>query len=813
MHVSLNWLKQYLDLSANIDPKELGLKLTMSTVEVDSVKSSAENLDKIVVGQIKKISPHPNADRLKLVEVDSGDETVSVVCGGINLTEKMLVALALPGAKVLWHGEGELVELKPTAVRGAESFGMICASDEIGLGAEFPACEKSEILDLSTLDLMVGQPLGEQLKTGDVIFEIDNKSLTNRPDLWGHYGLAREVAAIYGVKFKELNLKKIKTNKEIKLKVKIANQALCPRYSAVAIDGIKVGESPTWLKERLTSIGQKPINNIVDITNYVMFELGQPLHAFSADKIVGHEIFVREAHDGEKIITLDKIERELIASDLVIADSDKAIALAGIMGAINSEVEKSTTTVIIESANFEPTCVRKTGQRLGLRTEASIRFEKSLDPNLVELALRRTVNLILETIPEARVASEVADEKNFKLNQDSLGLTWDFIDQRIGQSIEHKKITQTLIHLGFTVKENKIGLTIRIPSWRATKDISIKEDIIEEITRIFGYDNLTPSLPSSIMVYWPENKLRNLEREVKNILANACGANEVYNYSFTAKSFFEKIGFVETVGFTLLNPWSEDLCCLRRSLVPGLLNNIENNLRFFSELNIFETGKVFIDDESGELTRPDGEERLPGQELYCAGAVLKSKEEEPFYFAKGIVETVLLKLGMEFDWQITEEILLWGHPKQSLSLLVGAEEIGFAVSLNPRVSQALGFDKKIALWQINLSKLEKSYPALKRYTALPKFPAIELDLSLIINKDDQWKDIQGLIKAIEPRLIKSVKLLDVFKNDKMKLGSKSLTCRITYQSDERTLSMEEVNKIQETVISQLEKGVGAVVRR
>ncbi len=812
MHVSLNWLKQYLDLPQDIDPKELGLKLTMSTVEVDSVKGSGESLDKIVVGQIEKISNHPNADRLKLVEVSIGDETVSVVCGGINLTEKMLVALALPGARVRWHGEGELTQLKPTAVRGVESFGMICASDEIGLGADFPAGGESEILDLSTLDLMVGQPLGEQLKTGDVVFEIDNKSLTNRPDLWGHYGLAREVAVIYGLKLKELNLEKIKTNKEIKLKVKVVNQELCPRYSAVAINGIKVGESPVWLKDRLTAIGQKPINNIVDITNYVMFELGQPLHAFSAEKLIGNEIIVRTAQENEKITTIDGVERELSVNDLVIADPDKVVALAGIMGAINSEVANDTTTVIIESANFEGACVRKTGQRLGLRTEASMRFEKSLDPNLVELALQRAVNLILEIIPGAKVMSEVVDEKNFKLNQGPLELTWDFIDKRIGQKIERKKILQTLLDLGFVVKENKIGLTIRIPSWRATKDISIKEDIIEEITRIFGYDNLTPSLPQSAMVYWPENKLRDLEREVKNILAGTCGANEVYNYSFTAKSFFDKVGIKETDNFSLLNPWSEDLCYMRRSLVPGLLNNIENNLRFFSELNIFEIGKVFIDDETGELTRPGGEERLPSQELYCAGVVSRSKEES-FYFAKGMVETALAKLGIEFDWQITEEILLWGHPKQSLSLLVGDEEVGFVASLNPRVSQALGLAAKIALWQINLSKLEKSYPILKKYTALPKFPAIELDLSLIINEGDQWKDIQGLIKAIEPRLIRSVKLLDVFKNDKMKAGSKSLTCRIIYQSDERTLSMEEVNKIQAIVIEQLKKGIGATIRR
>jgi phenylalanyl-tRNA synthetase beta chain len=813
MFVSFNWLKQYIEGSDKIDPRDLGLKLTMSTVEVESVTSSAENLDRIVVGQVKKISPHPNADRLKLVVVNIGDEEVIVVCGGVNLKEKMLVALALPGAKVRWHGEGELIELKPTSVRGVESFGMICASDEIGLGAEFPVKEKSEILDLTDLNLQIGRSLGEQLKTGDVVFEIDNKSLTNRPDLWGHYGLAREVAAIYGLKLKELNLFKIKAGKGKRLKVKVANSHLCSRYSAVAIDGIKVDESPTWLKERLSSIGQKPINNIVDITNYVMFDLGQPLHAFSAKKIVGGEIIVRTAHDGEKLVTLDKLARELTTHDLVIADKEKAIALAGIMGALDSEVEIGTTSVIIESANFDATCVRKTGQRLGLRTEASMRFEKSLDPNLVELALQKTINLILEIIPGSRVVSEIIDEKDFRLNCGPLDPSWSFIDSRIGQKIERKKTIQTLQRLGFAVKDNKLGLAVRIPSWRATKDVSIKEDIIEEITRIFGYDNLTPSLPRSVMVCWEENKLRQLEREIKNILSGVSAASEVLNYSFVAKSFFKKIGCQEVDNFTLLNPWTEDLCYLRRSLLPGLLGNIETNLRFFNNLNIFEVGKVFIDDEAGELTEPNGEQRLPSQEVYAAGAISKPKGETTFYLAKGVVETILSKLGIEFDFQITTEILPFGHPKQSLSLLVAGEEIGFVASLNPRVGRALDLDAEIALWQINLSKLQNNYPVLKKFEALPKFPSVELDLSLIIGEEEQWKDIQGLIKAIEPRLIKSVKLLDVFKNDKMKAGNKSLTCRIVYQSDERTLNMEEVNKIQETVINQLEKGIGAVVRR
>ncbi|MBT5337825.1 phenylalanine--tRNA ligase subunit beta, partial [Candidatus Falkowbacteria bacterium] len=440
MQISLNWLKQHVEGLDKVDPQELGLKLTMATVEVESVENQAELLIKVVVGKIVKLEKHPDADRLQVAQVDIGNKKVKVVCGGSNLKQNMLVAMALSGAKVRWHGEGELVELKSTKVRGVESDGMICAGVEIGLDSLFPAKAKNEIVDLSVLKLQVGQPLADALGLNDVIFEIDNKSLTNRPDLWGHYGIAREVAAIVGSKLKPYKLDKFKKNKQIDLKVKIDDFAACPRYMAIALEGVKISESPDWLKKQLEAIGQKSINNIVDITNYVMYDLGQPLHAFSADKIVDNKIIVRKAIAREKITTLDGEARKLIEDDLLITDNEKPIALAGVMGNQNSEINTNTNVVIIESATFEPFTVRKTADRLDLRSEAAIRFEKNLDPNLAEIAINKAVNLIQEVIPEAKVVSNLIDESKFKLDQGPISLSWEFIDKRIGEKLEQKKI-------------------------------------------------------------------------------------------------------------------------------------------------------------------------------------------------------------------------------------------------------------------------------------------------------------------------------------------------------------------------------------
>ncbi|NQT50284.1 phenylalanine--tRNA ligase subunit beta [Candidatus Kuenenbacteria bacterium] len=801
MNISLNWLKQHIDGLDKIDPNELGLKLTMATVEVEEVRMQAESLDGVVVGEILEIKKHPDADKLSIAQVDVGEEKPRQIVFGqmveMKSGKKVPVALAptvLPGN----------LEIKQAKLRGELSQGMLCLDQELGLAQEGVSIQ---FFEQQTKN---GTPVVQVLNLDDVIYEVENKSLTNRPDLWGHYGMAREVVAIYDLKLKDYKLEKIKPQKLVDLKVSVEDSELCPRYLGVAIKGIKITESPDWLKQRLEAIGQKSINNIVDITNYIMYDLGQPLHAFSADKIKNDKIIVRRAVDGEKLITLDEEQRILTEDDLVIADSDKAVALAGIMGNVNSEIDDKTEVIIIESANFDATTIRKTSERLGLRSEASMRFEKSLDPNMAELAIKKAVNLILELIPAAEVVSEIVDAKDFKLDQGPLELTWDFIDRIIGQSIEPKKVIKILTGLGFDVKNKTQGIKVKIPTWRATKDVSIKEDIIEEITRIFGYDNLKPKMPAVNLEYQEENKLRNFERKIKDILSLSGASNEVYNSSFVSKKLLQKIG--QTIDhLELENPWNEDECLMRKSLVPNLLQNVVDNTRFYDQFSLFEIGKVFINDQQGELVKKDSEEHLPSQLLFGAGAV-HGQDPEVFYQTKGLLETLFAKLNIRISYKESCEVPVWCHPRQTLMIFIDKKEVGYVATLHPAVAKNLEIDKNTAVWEFNLNKIVDQYLQVKKFVPLPKFPAVELDLSIIVAEEKQWKDIRGIVKTVDQRLIQRVQLLDVFKNDKIEVGKKSVTFRITYQANDCTLEMADVNKLQEKVVEQLKNGVGAEIR-
>lgn len=808
MNISFNWLKEYVDLSG-ITLRQLADRLTMSTVEVESVKEVGASLDNVVLGQVEKIQKHPNADKLRLAVVDIGGKKIKVVCGGRNLHENMRVAVALPGAKVRWHGQSGLVVLEPAEIRGVKSEGMICSADEIGLENIFPHA-LGDIMDLSGVSGENGSALAQALELDDAIIEIDNKSLTNRPDLWGHYGMAREMSAIFDRKLKEYKLGVLKQEKKIKIAVKIDEPSLCLKYLAVALDSVKVGPSPEWLKKRLLSIGQKPINNLVDISNYVMFDLGQPLHIFDADKISNGKIIVRRAVDGEKIFLLDSVERRLVADDLVIADSDKAIALAGVMGAANSEVSALTKSIIIEAANFSAVGIRKTANRLALRTEAAIRFEKSLDPLLAEVALRKAVNVIIRTIPGAKAVSPIIEDGKFKADFPVINLTWDFINKKIGQRIDEKKAVEILKGLGFGAARARNGIKVKVPSWRATKDISIPEDIIEEISRVFGYGNIKAIMPPVALAAPEENNLRRLEREIKKILVYAAGANEVSNYSFLDRNWLRKLGLSEK-GILLENPVAEGFDLLRASLIPNLFKNIDDNSRFFREVNLFEVGKIFEGDKEGEIARLGKNERLARQDLIAAG-VVSVGSASAFSQAKGIAENIFSALNLELKCLAANELAEWCHPREGICLSVGGENVGYVASLHPRIAGKFVSAGSVAVWQINLNKLEKFYPSLKKFTALPKYPSAEFDLSLIVSANVLWGDIKAIATSMDSALVKEVNLLDVYKNGKIESGKKSLTFRVVCRADERTLEDAEKRILREKISAQLRKAVGAEIR-
>lgn len=812
MNISYKWLKDYIDLADSISPEEIAQKMTMAVVEVEAVLKQSENLENIVIGLVKKVNKHPEADKLQIAEVDLGDEIVQVVCGGTNLEEKMKVVVAKIGAKVRWHGEGDLVELKPVKIRGVESFGMICASSEVGLENTFSHGE-TEILDLSFLKSNPGTPLAKALELDDVIFDIDNKSMTHRPDLWGHYGMAREISAVFNKKLKNYPTKEIKSSEEINLEVEVLNKDICPRYMAVMVGGIEISDSPDWLKKRLISVGIRPINNIVDITNYIMFDIGQPLHAFDKEKLKSNKIIVRNAYEKEEFITLDEKKHILNSENLVIADEEKALAVAGVMGGFDSQITTKTKTIIFESANFNPTSVRKTAVNIGLRTDSSSRFEKSLDPNLTELALKKAIELTLEICPNAKVISNVVDENNSNYNKAVIEVSYDFLYSKFGEKIDKKQILKILESLGFEIKEKKETLFITIPSWRATKDISIKEDIVEEVARIYGYDNFKTVLPVFPIVPPKENRLRNMERKIKNLLVDRFAFTESLNHSFISEKIIKKLGLNIKDYIELDNPIAKDKPFLRRELFSGLLLNLENNFRNYDELAFFEIGKIFKKEEMGERVSQNSDELLPRQDTILSFVYLNKNNKEAFFELSDVLNSLAKELGMRLKLEeaVLEEKYI--HPNRSAVIVIDSgEKVGFISELHPQIQKDFGFGAKVAFVEINLNKILEEYKEKNNYETISIYPTVLRDLAFSVEQDIKHKDIVGLIYE-QSNLITNVELFDVYLGEKIEKNKKSLAYHILFSSKERTLETAEIDKIFEKICQELKDNFGAELRK
>jgi phenylalanyl-tRNA synthetase beta chain len=804
MYISRNWLKDFVKIPDSLSSKELGLKLTMATAEVEGFVDQAESLKGVVVGQLLEVKKHPNADKLKLAVVDIGKTKLSIVCGAPNIEVGQKVPVAMVGA-VLSNG----IKIGKVKVRGIESEGMLCAQDELGLGSDHSGIL---ILDKS---LKVGEPLAKALGLDDVIYEIDNKSLTHRPDLWSQYGFAREVAAILGKELKEVKvtLRQAQGDNKNKLDIKIEDYKLCPRYEGVVIEGIEIAPSPDWMQKRIFAVGMRPINNIVDITNYVMWELGQPLHAFDYDKLAEHRIIVRTAKAGEIIETLDGVNRKLDTSMLVIADAEKPVAIAGVMGGANTEIEDKTKKIIFESANFDHVSIRKTEARLGLRSEASIRFEKSLDPNLTDIAIKRAVELVLQICPKAKLASVITDVKKFKLNQGPIVVSFDFLNKRIGEEIAPNKIINILESLGFEVKKTKDSLSIFVPTWRATKDISIPEDIIEEVARIYGYDNLAVSMPLISMDRPAVNKERILERKIKNILALGFAMSEVYNYSFVSEEQVKKLGLKIEDHVRILNPQVKEWNLLRRSLIPNLLDNARLNSRFYDDFSLFEVGLTYLPEFKGERISDKETKFLPLQEKWISGVVTEKKNDKPFYIAKNIISGLLTRLHFDYKSNNAKEVLPFAKKNRTVDIIVAGKNMGYISELADNLYEKLGLKIKVGIFEINLTKLTELYTDEVLYRPIPKFPGIDLDISMIIAKNILWEEVEKAVRAVEKDLIREVTFFDVYEGAGIPEGKKSIAFRIIYRSDDKTLTMEEVQIIHKKVLQNLEKIFGAQIRK
>lgn len=808
MYISLNWLKDFIKLPAKIDAAMISKELTGHTVEVEGFINQAKQFDKVVIGKVLEVKKHPNADRLRLALVDIKTKKLNIVCGAPNLAEGQLVPVALIGA-VLPGG----LEIKESEIRGEKSSGMICAEDELGIG------KNHEGIIVLPETAKIGESFSKFLKVNDIILEVDNKSLSNRPDLLNHYGIARELGVIFDVSIKPYEKffdKKIKflDSKENKIEVKVEDKEACPRYMAVQIDGLEVKESPSWLKERLIAVNQKPINNIVDLTNYVMFECGQPLHAFSADKI--EKIIVRRGRKDETIETLDEKERNLNEEDLLICDTKNILAIAGVMGGLKSGINKDTLSVVLEAANFKAGVIRKTSGRLGLRTEASTRFEKSLDANLCEVAILRFLMLLKEVCPQMKIASSLIDIKQNVEESKPVILDLAWLNKKIGQEIPKDEVIKTLKNLGFKIDDEKAeSFLITIPSWRATKDVSTKEDLAEEVLRIYGYDNIKSELPLETLRLAEINQERLLERKVKNILALKHGLSEVYNYSFNGEDHLSKLGIDFSKHLRLANPLSDLQTILRQSLVPGLAANVKTNQAKSNSLRFFEIGSVFFN-VPGDLKKEfNGDGTLPYQEKRL-GLLLADDESDNFGNLKGIVNNLfqlLIEFNIETEFSAIDEIPGWADKNSAAQISIFGKEVGFIALVSKEVMGNLNLKKSTVIAEINFKILSDLILNLtsKIYQESGKYPAVVRDLAFVINEKILYNEFKKEIIEFNP-LIRSIELFDVYIGNKLAGDEKSLAFHLCFQSDNKTLTTEEVESVIEALIKKLAEKFEAKLR-
>lgn len=794
MKLSLNWIKQFVELPKDLTPEEIQKLLTLKTAEIEGIENEAEALENMVIGKVVKITKHPDADSLNLCQTDIGSKEVQIVCGGSNVEEGMLAAIALPGSKVKWHGEGDLIAIEETKIRGEKSFGMIAASSEIGLGPS----EGKEIMNLTNLGAKPGTPLAEALGKDDVLLDIDNKSLTNRPDLWSHYGFARELSAITGSP-----LKKIEYNFDFPKSgetptIKIETPEVLKESAFVIIKNIEIKESPTWLKQRLQSIGINPVNNIVDITNFVPWEMGQPLHAYDLE-LSTDKITLRHAKDGEILETIDHKKRKLAPHNYVIANESEPLLLNGLMGGAKSEIRSNTTEILLESAVWDATIVRKASQEFGLRTDASTRYEKDIDPNLTLPGLIRAIELILELCPEAVVAGPPTHDKVRELKSPVIELDKDRVNRYLGTQIDHSEMQKILESLEFKVEDKKDKFIVTVPTFRATKDVTEEVDLIEEIGRIYGYEEIEAKLPILPVQMPIANLSRRREHQARSILTKY-GASEVSNYSFYSKKDLKNCLLDETKHLKLKNFLSEDQTHMRISMLPHILKNIETNVNNFDQLQIFELGRTYT--EIGEY--------FPAEETKIAIAV--TDPENPFRKLKGLTMQFFEDFShQEFNFKKDDNAPESAHPNKAAIITDSdGNTLANLYIIHPLIKENTGLKVDVAYAEINFGRLlhEKSHSV--KMTPIPKFPDLEFDISILLDKKTEAEKVEEAILT-SSELIFKISLFDIYEGKNIPEDKKSLSYRITLRSEDKTLTDQEMANIQQQCFSNLEK-IGGQIR-
>lgn len=786
MWISCNWLSRHVDLTG-VDLDELGQRFTLAVAELEGVERVGQHLRTVVVGHVLSAEPMEGT-KLRLCAVNTGEgEPRSIVCGAPNVAAGQRVPVALPGTTI---GELTIAERR---VQGQLSQGMIASESELGLGD-----------DHSGIMVLEGSPeagtsMAELFPVEDTLFEIDNKSLTHRPDLWGHRGIAREVAALLDRPLKALG-HEVSFATERPLDLQVHDAVACPRYTAFTMDQVTIAPSPRWLSLLLHRVGVRSINNIVDATNFVMLDLGNPLHAFDRRQVHGDAIRVRRATDGEIFTTLDEQDRALNADDLLICDGDRPVALAGIMGGLNSGVADDTTQIVLEAATFDPSVVRFTSQKLGLRTDSSSRFEKSLDPRLPEDAARAFAALVQELCPESTVTSALQEVTAPLPEPTTIALRLDRVERRLGLALPESRIREILTGLEFTLGETRQGvIEVGVPTYRATKDVSIEMDLIEEIGRVFGYDNIPPQPPSIVLGRPHPNHRKRFERATRAYLSKVAGFDEVMTYSFAFDPLLERIGAVPEARLELRNAISAEMPGLRTTLGPNLLGVLEKNERTVETLTVYEIGRVFRP-QAGAL--PDQPTLLGA--LIASHALGAAEDASGFRQVKGLL--VGLSRAVE---RATPRLVAggvthpWAHPVRQASLEIDGVVIGYLAELHPATRAALDVKHGAALLEIDLDAWRASEARAIGYARLARYPAVYRDFAVVVPESVRAGEVQEAISSAAPERVSEVAFHSEYRGTGVDEGSKCLAWSVTFRREDGTLGEDEVKALEDAVWSTL----------
>ena len=792
MKVSLNWLKDYANI--NVDPKKYADEMTMSGTKVETIEYKGQDSKNIVIGQIKEILPHPDADKLIITMVDVGQsEPLQIVTGASNLSVGDIISVAVDGAK-LPNG----TKIKKGKLRGVESAGMLCSSEELGIDYKYVDEKSKNGIYILGDEFKVGDNVVDAMGLADVVVEFELTA--NRSDCRSLIGIAKETAATLDTAFRlpDSSLHSEKEGK-VSVHVEVQNQELCSRFVGREIHDIKIAPSPFWLKQRLISYGMRPINNIVDITNYVMIEYGQPLHAYDLDRLTEKKIVVRNANENEKITTLDDIERTLDPDVLLITDGETPLGIAGVMGGAGTQITEETKNIFLEAASFDADSVRLTSRRLGLRTDASSNFEKGIDILRPEAAINRACHLI-EQLGAGTVIKDVVDTMQKPFIPTVIETEISTINNLIGEEFPVERIRKILEKLLFEVEINGDKLKVTVPSERI--DMSIKEDIVEEVTRIYGYNNIVSRQVVAPVTRALKSRERHFEDSVKQ-LARQNGLTEIATYSFVSPEIIEKtriIGEKYHKLLRLLNPLGEETSVMRTTLIPEMLQVAATNLAYKNvQFAAFEYGNTFFD---------VGEE-LPYEEKSMVAGIYGEKED--FFTAKSRLEGILKGIGVNAEYRKQPNNPTY-HPGRCADVFYKDVHVATLGEIHPLVLEDFGIKKRIYIFELYLKELQEIADRRIVYKPVPRFPAIAKDIALVVDKEKTIGELEKIIRYNGENLLESIELFDIFEGAQIGQNKKSVAFSLVFRSRDRTLTDEEANKVLEHILQKLQAEAGAILR-